>query len=92
MRDASGDVSDLVDVFNESTRSLLNESTSSMLLENQTTTWKSYGTNFSCLPEQCAYGSQNSFQVSITIKLLSNIPQVTIMPVCEKNLSCMHPS
>lgn len=71
MRDASGNVADLVaNVVNESVNSLLNDSAvafvppAASVLKNLT----EFGTNFNCTTDEnpdtgCKYGSQNSFQV-----------------------------
>jgi hypothetical protein len=63
MRDASGDISDLMNVLNASSTLSLNDSIMPTLSENQTRNWSPYGTDFNCTTKRCDYGSQNSFQV-----------------------------
>ncbi|XP_043523136.1 bumetanide-sensitive sodium-(potassium)-chloride cotransporter [Frieseomelitta varia] len=69
VRDASGDVNDLWNIFNSSYTSLsslnmTNETTKSSIATVNTSeiVWSMYGTKFNCTGN-CPYGSHNSFQV-----------------------------
>ncbi|CAD1473390.1 unnamed protein product, partial [Heterotrigona itama] len=70
VRDASGNVTDLWNIFNSSYTSLsslnaTNETTESPIATVNTSeiVWSMYGTKFNCTGRKCNYGSQNSFQV-----------------------------
>ena len=71
MRDATGDVSDLLNVVNRSISSALNNTLNSSIemasSNNENRTWSPYGTDFRCNATSCKYGSQNSFQVIIKL-------------------------
>lgn len=58
MRDATGNVSDLIHVFNGTVRNFYNESEYDLPLGEV-----KYGTHFDCTHNSCTYGSQNNFQV-----------------------------
>ncbi|KAG6797449.1 bumetanide-sensitive sodium-(potassium)-chloride cotransporter [Apis mellifera caucasica] len=68
MRDASGDVNDLWNIFNSSYAALsssntTNETTeSSIIVNSNQIVWSIYSTKFNCTGN-CQYGSHNSFQV-----------------------------
>ncbi|KAK9298693.1 hypothetical protein QLX08_008060 [Tetragonisca angustula] len=69
VRDASGDIDDLWNIFNSSYTSLsilstTNETTESPIATVNTSeiVWSMYGTKFNCTGN-CPYGSHNSFQV-----------------------------
>lgn len=69
VRDASGDVNDLWNIFNSSYTNLsslntTNETTESPIATVNTSeiVWSMYGTKFNCTGN-CPYGSHNSFQV-----------------------------
>lgn len=68
MRDASGDVNDLWNIFNNSYTALsssntTNETTeSSIIVNSNQIVWSIYSTKFNCTGN-CQYGSHNSFQV-----------------------------
>lgn len=69
MRDASGDINDLWNIFNSSYTALsslnaTNETTESPIatLNTSEIVWSMYGTKFNCTGH-CLYGSHNSFQV-----------------------------
>ncbi|XP_068978847.1 bumetanide-sensitive sodium-(potassium)-chloride cotransporter [Bombus flavifrons] len=68
MRDASGDINDLWNIFNSSYTALsslnaTNETTESPIatLNTSEIVWSKYGTKFNCTGH-CLYGSHNSFQ------------------------------
>ncbi|XP_060811351.1 bumetanide-sensitive sodium-(potassium)-chloride cotransporter [Bombus pascuorum] len=69
IRDASGDINDLWNIFNSSYTALsslnaTNETTESSIatLNTSEIVWSMYGTKFNCTGH-CLYGSHNSFQV-----------------------------
>lgn len=60
MRDASGDVADLVEIVNNTARSFMNQSIEYPIQLNEI----KYGTHFYCENNHnCTYGGQNNFQV-----------------------------
>lgn len=68
-RDASGDVNDLWNIFNNSYTALsnlnaVNETTEVLIdtLNSSQIAWSKYGTKFNCTGN-CPYGSHNNFQV-----------------------------
>lgn len=72
MRDASGDVNDLWNIFNSSYTALsslngTNETTEFPIVtvNNSNVIWSIYGTKFNCT-ENCPYGGHNSFQVLLS--------------------------
>lgn len=75
MRDASGDVNDIWNVFNSSlatvstfndTRNDSMESVTMAAEYSSPIVWSAYGTKFNCTGN-CSYGSQNSFQVVVSL-------------------------
>ena len=63
IRDASGNLTDLIEIFNSSVEMSSNNYSNNAIVDTQRN-WSEYGTDFNCTIGTCKYGSQNSFQVS----------------------------
>ena len=70
MRDASGNINDLFNIYNTSVLRSIVGLENNTIVENETVlesipekTWSIYGTAFNCTPPHCPYGTHNSFQV-----------------------------
>lgn len=71
MRDASGNIMDLFNIYNGSILRAMGGLENQTSIENETyfesipeKTWSIYGTSFNCTPPNCPFGTHNSFQVT----------------------------